>query len=121
MEHNVGVWIDCHKAVIVRLTDVGHEIRSVIANEETDVNDGGTNSEDLLKYNSASHLNAYYERIVSALHGAESVLILGPGEEKVELSVRLPGNTLGEHIAGIVTAPEMSDDQVAAKVCRHFQ
>jgi hypothetical protein len=125
MEKNAGVWIDHAKAVIVQLTETGHEIRSVIADEQVPEAEGSGEGEVSggveLKYNSASHCNAYYEKIIAALHGAEAVLIMGPGEEKVELSVRLPGNSLGEHIAGIITEPSLSDDQIVAKVCKHFR
>lgn len=120
MNNNVGVWIDAHKAVIVRLTVAGHEMRSVESDVDAEEKSGSA-GEDLLKYNSASQLNIFYEKIIAALHGAESVLILGPGEEKVELGIRLPGSTLGEHIAGIETMDIMSDDQIAAKVRSHFQ
>jgi hypothetical protein len=115
---NIGVWVDSQRAVIIRLTESGFESRSVESGNEA--HHTGSAGDDLLIYNDASHLNAFYEKIIAAVRGADSVLIFGPGEEKVELGVRIPGSSIGEHIAGIITAPAMTDAQIAAKIRSHF-
>lgn len=120
MEHHVGVWVDHERAVIVQLTDAGYETRSVESGMTDEHRHLASAGADLLKYNYASHLNAFYEKIITALHGSDSVLILGPGEEKVELGVRIPGSTIGERIAGIETTSALTDAQIAARIRSHF-
>jgi len=115
MIENVGVWIDHQKAVIVRLFGEEKKIQSIIAGSEkqsTAVNAEG------LQLN--SDVKEYYDRVISCLHNSASILILGPGEAKVELSVRLQGDSLGEYIAGIETAEEMTDGEIVARIREHF-
>jgi len=62
------------------------------------------------------HLANYYEEIVSAVRGAESIFIFGPGEAKGEFRKHLEKHNLGERIVGFETADKMTRPQVAAKV-----
>jgi stalled ribosome rescue protein Dom34 len=66
------------------------------------------------------HLNQYYDQIVSCIRDAESILILGPGEAKVELAKRLEKQALSERVVGIETVDKMTDRQIAARVRRQF-
>lgn len=115
---NIGVWVDSQKAVVIRLTESGFESHSIPSGMEP--HPAGTASADLLQYNDASILNAFYEKVVAAVRGSDSVLIFGPGEEKVELGVRIPGNSIGQHVAGIETMPAMTDEQIASRIRTHF-
>ena len=58
--------------------------------------------------------------ITFIISGVDSILILGPGEAKVELGIRLGGETLGARIDDIETEDKMTDGQIAAKVREHF-
>ena len=71
--------------------------------------------------NSHSHLNKYYDKVISYISNAESILIFGPGEAKGELEKRLANHGLGGRIVGIETDDKMTDRQIAAKVRQHFQ
>jgi stalled ribosome rescue protein Dom34 len=66
------------------------------------------------------HLNKYYDRVISCIRDAESILIFGPGEAKVELQKRLENEALGGRIVGIETVDKMTDRQIAARVRQHF-
>jgi hypothetical protein len=57
---------------------------------------------------------------IACIRDAESILIFGPGEAKVELKERLEGSNLGGRVVGIETAEKMTDRQIAAKVRQHF-
>ena len=65
------------------------------------------------------HLSNYYEEIVSATRGAESIFIFGPGEAKGELRKHFHKHNLCGLIVGFETADKMSKRQVTAKV-RNF-
>ena len=66
------------------------------------------------------HLNKYYEEIIGLMRGADSILIFGPGEAKVELENCLKREDLGSRIVGVETADKMTDHQIAAKVRDHY-
>jgi len=124
MKSNVGLWIDHRKAVIVRLTDRGEEIHEVPSHMEKHVRFSGgaqeTSAEDQRDRRFTGHLNKYYDEIVSRVSDAHAVLILGPGEAKVELKTRLESRAFGGRITGIETADKMTDGQLAARVREHF-
>ena len=124
MKSNVGLWIDHRKAVIVIVTDKGDETRLVRSNMGKHVRFSGeareASAEDQRDRKFTGHLDKYYEKVVSCIRDANSILILGPGEAKVELKTRLESEALGGRIAGIETADKMTDHQIAAKVRQHF-
>ena len=66
------------------------------------------------------HLNQYYAEVIAVLRDAESILILGPGEAKGELTKRLDHVQLGQRILAVETADKMTDRQIAAKVREYF-
>jgi stalled ribosome rescue protein Dom34 len=124
MKSNVGLWIDHRKAVIVSLTDKVEKIRRIISDMEKHVRFSGgakkTSAEDQRDRRFAGHLHKYYEKVVSCIRDAGSILILGPGEAKVEFKTRLESEALGGRVVGIETVDKMTDRQIAAKVRKHF-
>jgi stalled ribosome rescue protein Dom34 len=120
MKNNVGVWIDHKKAVIVRITDGVEEVHSVASGIEKHVRFSGGKPEDQQEHRFANHLKEYYDKVISFLHHADSILILGPGEAKGEFEKRLATESFGAQIVGIETEDKMTDHQIAAKVREHF-
>ena len=124
MKTNIGLWIDHRKAVIVSLTDKVEKTRRIISQMERHVRYSGgateAGGEDQRDSRFADHLHKYYERVVSYLRNADSILILGPGEAKGELKTCLESEALGGRIVGLETADKMTDHQLAAKVREHF-
>jgi hypothetical protein len=68
----------------------------------------------------SGHLNQYYDQVITRIRDAESILILGPGEAKVELEKRLEGEGLSGRIVGVETVDKMTDRQIAARVRHRF-
>jgi hypothetical protein len=66
------------------------------------------------------HLSNYYEEIVAATRGAESIFIFGPGEAKGELQKHFQKHNLSGQIAGFETADKMTKRQVSQKVREFF-
>jgi hypothetical protein len=124
MKSNIGLWIDHRKAVIVSLTDKVQKIWRIISGMEKHVRFSGgareVSAEDQRDRRFTGHLYKYYDRVVSSIRDADSILILGPGEAKGELRTRLDDEALGGRVVAVETADRMTDRQLAAKVRQHF-
>ena len=132
MSVKAGVWIDHHRAVLVRVTDAGEEITEIESDVEKPVSlpaGSGSGSEHPQHYLSEikqehkfmNQLNGYYDEVLKALHGVELLLICGPGEAKGEFRKRLESKHFPAKTVDVVTADKMTDPQVAAKVRKHFE
>ena len=124
MRRKVGIWIDHRKTVIVSVSDKGEETSLIRSDMEKHVRYSGSpqedSAEDQRDKRFTGHLNKYYDDIISCVGDAESILILGPGEAKIELEKRLESKALSGRIVGIETVDKMTDRQIAAKVRQYF-
>ena len=133
MTIKAGVWIDHHKAVVVLLTDDEEEIRQIKSNADRPFASAGGRgskrpdrptgfmSEDKQERKFMDQLDAYYDEVLTCLHDAGSVLILGPGEAKGEFKKRLLNQKFPVFVADLETADKMTDRQIAASVRQHFE
>ena len=127
METEMGLWIDHRQAVIVTLVDQVEEVTRITSAIEKTVRYGASHGshDDTTEIREDrrfdEQLNRYYDEIASHLREATSILILGPGEAKVELQERLEGHGLRDHIVAVNAADKMTDDQIAAEVRQHFR
>jgi hypothetical protein len=133
MKKEVGLWIDHRRAVIVTNLDQEEEIKRITSNIEKHVRySGASNAGDASgSHNDASEdgrdrrfdnqLNAYYDEIITYLHDASSILMMGPGEAKVELQKRFEGREPAGCIVAMKTADRMTDQQIAAEVRQYFR
>jgi stalled ribosome rescue protein Dom34 len=124
MKREVGLWIDHKRAVIFSLSDEGAEIKRISSelNQQIRLPSGSQKkSAEVQKDNRfTGHLNSYYDEVISYIRNAESILIFGPGEAKNELKKKLGIEKLQENIVGMETADKLTDNQIVAKVRRHF-
>jgi stalled ribosome rescue protein Dom34 len=122
MKKTVGLWIDHKKAVIVFVAGKDAEIRRISSSIAKHHRQSGVAmpADDVRQRELTGHLNTYYDEVVSCIHDAEAILILGPGEAKGELRKRLEKENLGRRIVAIETSDKMTDPQVVAKVREHF-
>ena len=129
MKRKVGLWIDHRKAVIVFLAGEEEEIKRITSHLEKDARPSGGwvahsgrdyKSEDLQDRRFMSHLDIYYDEVISFIRDAESILILGPGEAKGELKKRMESKGLQGSIIGVETVDKMTDHQIAVKVRQYF-
>lgn len=124
MKNEVGVWIDHRKAVIARIAGRSQELTQVTSHMEKHVRYSGAaqedSAEDQRDRRFTGHLNKYYDEVVARIRDADSILILGPGEAKVELEERLRNQAFRGRIVGIETVDKMTDRQVAARVRQRF-
>jgi hypothetical protein len=132
MKTTVGLWIDHRKAVIARVSAEGEETLEISSNVEkqpgrfagvrstTHYEAQQVQADDSRERNFTGELNDYYDEVIAAIRGAESILLFGPGEAKGELKKRLERDKLGRHIIAIETVDKMTDRQIAAKVREYF-
>ncbi len=133
MSDNVGVWIDHKKAIIVVPGQAGPS--TVESDLRADVRHvgggggypgsnssqtGGSERRDEERHRHA--LSAYYDDVIAKLGHPKSLLILGPGEAKLELKARLPHTmTNPQPVVALETTDHLTDPQIVAKVTAHFK
>ena len=67
------------------------------------------------------HLDQYYDEVVSRLGQPEALLILGPGEAKLQLKERLGhSNAFSKRIVEIETTDKLTDPRIVAMVKEHY-
>lgn len=124
MKREIGLWINHKSTVIVTLSGETEEITRIASNVEKHVRYSGEAEEISGDYQRnkkfLDYLSKYYDDVISHIRGAESILILGPGEAKGEFVERLQSEDLGGRIVGIETVDKMTDRQIAARVRQQF-
>ena len=124
MNHNVGIWIDHKKAVIVSASTDGvtsKTLESEVGSHGrfSGLQEGGGEKKYEDRY--GEHLDQYYDQVISELGQPEALLIFGPGEAKMQLKDRLSrSKPLSERIVGVETSDKLTDPQIVAKVKEHY-
>jgi len=123
VRQDVGVWIDHREAVIATAGKVRVPIQRIASNMEKRVrfSGGAMSAEDIRERRFANHLERYYAQVTVLIREAEAILLLGPGEAKLELKHHLEREGLGERIVGVDTVDKMTDGQIAAKIGQYFE
>src|SRR6478609_450219 len=98
MAAKAGVWIDHKQAIVVLATDTGQEIKKFQGGTEQRARpEGSTRSknkytpndfiaEDRREQKLVDDRKKVFEEVLALIRGADSLLILGPGEAKGEFS-----------------------------------
>jgi hypothetical protein len=127
MKKQVGLWVDHSEALFVFIGNDTDETRRIKSGMEPHVRFSGSNrteqglADDQRDRRFASHLDRYYDQVISQIRDADSILIFGPGEAKGELKKRLESTGLGDRIVGVETTDKMTEHQITAKVRAYFQ
>ena len=132
MAIKAGVWIDHHKAVVVRLNNQAEEVRQVHADQDKLAPSAGVQhvknsytpndyvAEDKLERKATAHLNKFFDEVIACLHDADAILVLGPGEAKGEFAKRIESHRPQAHLEHVETTGKLTDPQIAAYVRKHF-
>ena len=133
MNRQSAVWIDHEKAVIVRLTDNGEEIKQLLAEPDTgQPSDGEAREqpghtprdflpEDRRDRKKRHRLNTFYDQVVHLLRDADAILVFGPGEAKGEFGKRLAHHRLSSKLVATQPSDKLTDPQIAAFARRYFE
>ncbi len=128
MQRNVGVWIDHKQALVVQLNNGEKQIQ-VIESQlaprtrlvRRSVGDIDLPNELHTNQRYEKHLKLYLDRVMEAIQSADSILLMGPGEAKIELQKTLQkSKALAERIAAVETVGKLTQRQIAAKVSDFF-
>ena len=117
MKKQAGVWIDYEKAVIFILANEGAEIKRVRSGLNVGVQPFSTTGNER---GAGTPGKSYYDEVISYIRAAESILIFGPGEAKLELKKRLEDLELEDRIVGMETVFKMTDNEIVTKVRQRF-
>ena len=125
MKKNVGLWIDHTTTVMISLGEEGARIKRIRSNIEkharfSDVSTQPDFEKAMQHRKFTTHLGAYYNLVLGYLRSADTILLFGPGEAKVELEKRLVQAGLGERIVAVETVDNMTDRQIVAHVRQQF-
>jgi hypothetical protein len=133
MSNKIGLWLDHRQAIIVRFFDYGDDIIRLVSDlpkhirfsgvsyDRTELNPHNDFAEDKRDKRFKQLLNHYYDDVILSLASADSILILGPGEAKLELQKRLTKSEFVSAEITVETADKMTERQVAARVRQYFQ
>ena len=114
MNKHMGLWIDHRKAVLVLNSNPEDDVEVIPSEVEKDPSSPIPEDSQDRKYQ--NQLNVYYDEVIGHIHGAETLLIFGPGEAKGELQKRLAHTKPTERKVAVETDDKMTDRQVSAKV-----
>ncbi len=120
----MGLWIDHRKAVIVSISEDQEEIKSITSDMEKHVRFSGkaqeSTEEDIRDRRFTNYLKKYYDEVILNIKDAETILIVGPGEAKVEFKKHLENEKQIGRVIETGTADKMTENQFAAKVRTYF-
>ena len=124
MRHEVGVWIDHKKAVVVTIS-AGHVSTKTLMSDVgphtrySGSQEGG--GEKKYEERHSQDLDRYYDDVISQLGEPDALLLFGPGEAKLQLKDRLGrSRVLSESIVAVESADKLTDPQIVAKVKDHY-
>ena len=132
MATNAGVWIDHKQAIVVLTTDAGQEIKKIAFDIGQPVQSASRArskhaytpndfvAEDKLERKIENDRKDYYDDVIAIIRGADSLLVLGPGEAKGEFSKLIKSKKLRGLTVELETTDKMTERQLAAKVREHF-
>jgi hypothetical protein len=132
MTLKTGIWIDHKEATLVLLSDAGQAIQKITLAEETSTKSAGKSrpkprytpsdfvAEDKLERKADAALKVYYDKVLASVQGASSILILGPGQAKLEFQKRMQAKKMKGLTVELETADKITDRQLVAKVQKHF-
>jgi NADPH-dependent 2,4-dienoyl-CoA reductase/sulfur reductase-like enzyme len=131
----LGIWLDHSRAEVVEIQ--GDEVRHSTVESEVGRKHramGGTRmprrgsftspgaSEHRVERHRGEQIARFYKRLLPAIRAADRVLVVGPGEAKMELAAEVERQkSLQGRIEAVKTQPLLTPNQLIALVKRHFK
>ena len=124
MNHEVGVWIDHKKAVIVSIAAGEVTTRTLRSDVGAHPHYSGSQvggGEKKYEERHNQDLDRYYDDVIGQLGSPDALLIFGPGEAKLQLKERLGRSKVSsESIVAVESTDKLTDPQIVAKVKEHY-
>jgi hypothetical protein len=125
MSGKVGVWID-HSRAVIASSSAGQVTTRTLKSDVpghphyAGQQDGG--GEKKYEERHGAHLDRYYDDVIDQMGMPDGILILGPGEAKLELKARLGRSKIFAALpVAVEAADKLTDAQIVAKVKQHFK
>jgi len=131
MKTIAGLWIDHRKANVVILSDKGENTCQILSNVDKQLRrTNGQPSTDafeplLVKADdrqlrkNTQHLKEFYEKVLSCIGSAESVMIFGPGEAKKEFRKLMKKQDRHNREVVMKSMDKMTDNQISAEILNY--
>lgn len=116
-----GLWIDTHKAIVVKNHDVQNAFKFFLCNPiKAEIQHGNSNENAA---NNAEQTNKmkFFKEIDHLIENTEELYVTGPGQVQEELKRYLHDTAQFKNLKiTLDTAQQMSDEQVLETVKKHF-
>ena len=131
MNRNVGLWID-HKQAYLIWNEEG-KVQVIASRIEPPAHySGGTQLGGKLNQKADTEarrsdrfrlqINKYYQQVMTALKGASSIFIMGPGEAKIEFQKTIrKSKDLHKRLLKVETTDKMTKNQMIAYVREFYK
>ena len=124
MSREAGIWIDHRKAVIVNIS--GDRVSTTTLSSDVAPHphyagsqEGG--GEKKYEERRKHDLDRYYDDVIRQVGEPDALLLVGPGEAKLELKERLRRSpALSKTIVAVESADKLTDPQIVARVKKHY-
>lgn len=133
MTHNVGIWIDHTKAVIVNALDATPSAATIASDLGPDAHFSGrahnvspdgaqeNRGERRTEAHRRLELDRYYDEVIARMGAPDELLIMGPGEAKHELKRRMGHvKALASVKVALDTTDKLRDNEIVDLVKAHF-
>lgn len=128
MKKRIGVWVDRRRAVIVTVGQGDEQVQIVASPLETAGAAKGRSQHgqhdivpDAVQLNQETvYLKKYYNEIVDQVKDADYLMLMGPGEARVELRNALEQRSLGYKILEVKPAEKMTDREAMLAVRDYY-
>jgi stalled ribosome rescue protein Dom34 len=124
MSNHVGMWIDHKQAVIVSVS--ADRVSTTVVESQVGAHphfggqqDGG--GEKKYEERHTHRLERFYDEVIRQMGAPDEILVLGPGEAKVEFEARLnQSHPKARREITVEAADKLTDSQLVARVKEHF-
>ncbi len=132
MKDGIGIWIDGRRAILVTISGSTHEI-VYFGIGETEAHNGTSDShtqhsytprdfqpEDRIERKEHAARKQMFNRVLDTIAGVERLLIMGPGETKLEFVKHIESRHFRNLHVEVETSDKLTDPQLAAKVRQYY-
>ena len=129
----VGLCVDYRKAILVDIDENGSSCRRIQSHAEDNIRlSGGYGGatpyaphdvapERRFERKRRLHLHKYYQRLIRSIREADGIVLLGPGQARIELEKEIrTSDQLAKKLLSVEAADRMTDKQLKARMRSFF-
>lgn len=134
MKKNIGIWIDTHKAVIIKLSNNQHSIKKIESNIDTRERIPGESKrygrfgQQYLTYEKNrlnrknEQTNQYVKVLIKEIRDCDNVVLFGPAQMKKTFEKEISKNMqLAPKLLGVSNSEVLSENQMVAWVKNYYK